>query len=68
MVPSYGNQWNQSEDIKEDSKAINSSLQDMDFDQYDALFKELDKWHECLEKSSVNSFVEPWSDKESWYY
>ncbi|RBO83458.1 hypothetical protein DFP76_104277 [Marinomonas aquiplantarum] len=52
MVPSYGKQLNQSEDIEKDSKAIHSSLQDMDFDQCDAFFEELERWNECLEKPS----------------
>ncbi|BFM50579.1 hypothetical protein [Marinomonas sp. THO17] len=64
MVPSYGKQLNQIEDIEGDSKVIHSSLQEMVFDQCDSLFKELDKWNECLEKPSVNSFVELSSDKE----
>ncbi len=55
MVPSYGNQSNQNDSLTADWEAMNSSLQEMDIHQYEALFKELEQWNECLEKSSIQN-------------
>lgn len=59
-MPSYGNKSNQNDNLTEEWK----TLQEGHIHQYEALFKELDKWNECLEKSPVSGLMPPYPDKE----
>ncbi|TBR44338.1 hypothetical protein CBF23_003205 [Marinomonas agarivorans] len=48
MVPSYGNKSNQNDSLTVEW----GTLEEANIHQYEALFEELKKWNECLEKSS----------------